>query len=147
MHLKVFGAIALLLWQVAINGWKRLPDLRFWNPSQQKKSFHAFGSTSNLFHARIELNNCGITSKWRRLVSLTDTVLLSILVRCVYFLCSPLTHVSYGYWYNMLQTNIKQHVVQEDIVIVTISIVLSTRCICMDNWYQILFQWSLLKRI
>ena len=36
MHLKVFGAIILLLRQVTINGWKLLPGPGFWNPSQKK---------------------------------------------------------------------------------------------------------------
>ena len=36
MHLKVFGAMTLLLQQVTINGWKRLPGPCFWNPSQKK---------------------------------------------------------------------------------------------------------------
>ena len=36
MHLKVFGAITLVLQQVTINGWKWLSDPCFWNHSQKK---------------------------------------------------------------------------------------------------------------
>ena len=35
MHLKVFGAITLLLQQVTINGWKWLSGAGFWNTSQK----------------------------------------------------------------------------------------------------------------
>ena len=38
MHLKVFGAITLLLWRVTINGWKWLSGLTFWK-HWQKKSY------------------------------------------------------------------------------------------------------------